>query len=121
MEQRAAMNFAPGSPSGDRATQASDAPLSTMSHARYALSDDEEEKVPTSSLSSRVELTPALSQEAPREVPDEPAVMRLAHAWLNERGAPELQPWPTHTIDTVLDQLQQQQVRYASGADTVYS
>ena len=38
-----------------------------------------------------------------------PAIVRLTHAWLNERGTPELQPWPADAFDAVMDQLQHQQ------------
>lgn len=43
------------------------------------------------------------------EVDDRPAIVRLAHAWLNERGSPDILPWPAEIVDTVMDQLQQQQ------------
>lgn len=72
-----------------------------MSHARYALSEDEDERIVTRQ---------AVKEEPVTRITDErPAIVQLSHAWLNERGSPELQPWPAEIVDTVLDQLQQQQ------------
>ena len=71
-----------------------------MSHARYALSDDEDTPAPA---------PPLPVNEVPVEADDRPAIHQLTHAWLNERGSPELLPWPGDLVDTVMDQLQQQQ------------
>lgn len=75
-------------------------PCLAMSHARYALSEDEDAPAPA---------PPPVVNEAPLQVDDRPAIHQLTHAWLNERGSPELLPWPVDLIDTVMDQLQQQQ------------
>ncbi|WFD23125.1 GINS complex subunit [Malassezia equina] len=74
-----------------------------MSHARYALSEDEDAPAPA---------PPVLASEPVKHADvddDRPAIHRLTHAWLNERGSPELLPWPGDLVDTVMDQLQQQQ------------
>lgn len=68
-----------------------------MTGERYALSDDDEVPVPVPMPVSEM------------SIDDRPAIHQLTHAWLNERGAPELLPWPGALVDTVLDQLQQQQ------------
>lgn len=85
----------------DRAASA--AARAAMSHARYALSDDEDAPAPA---------PPVLASEPGKHADvddDRPAIHQLTHAWLNERGSPELLPWPGDLVDTVMDQLQQQQ------------
>ncbi|WFD34010.1 GINS complex subunit [Malassezia cuniculi] len=89
-----------------------------MSHARYALSDDEDEpRVVTSSTANVVGKhdTPSLPSVTPDVKPDiaessEPHVTRLIRAWMRERGTPEIQPWCGDLVDTVLDQIKQQQI-----------
>lgn len=83
-----------------------------MPAAKFALSDDDDD-VPSVRAASPVASSSATPAPAPRVADDRPAIIQLAHAWLNERGAPELQPWPGALVDEVLDQLQQQQVRRA--------
>ena len=92
-----------------------------MSHARYALSDDEDEvprpTQPSSSYTSVKENTRSSPEALPLglDVKEEPlgetrsSIVRLAHAWLNERGAPEVQPWNASMVEEVMDQIAQQQ------------
>ncbi|WFC94337.1 GINS complex subunit [Malassezia brasiliensis] len=92
-----------------------------MSHARYALSDDEEEvprpTQPSSSYASVKESIRSSPDAFPLglSVKEEPigetrsSIVRLAHAWLNERGAPEVQPWDASMVEEVMDQIAQQQ------------
>lgn len=88
-----------------------------MSHARYALSDDDDERVVPSSSAHAVArqdtpVLPSVSTEIKPEAtaPDEPHITRLLRTWIRERGAPEIQPWSGDLVDTVLDQIKQQQV-----------
>ncbi|PKI85000.1 GINS complex subunit [Malassezia vespertilionis] len=95
-----------------------------MSHARYALSDDEEggmhaDQAGNADLSRvkpeaalppmpQVELDLGLdTQEDTAQ--EEPHILRLAHAWLNERGAPEILAWDFNIVEKVMDQILQQQ------------
>ncbi|WFD39751.1 GINS complex subunit [Malassezia japonica] len=92
-----------------------------MSHARYALSDDEEDDVraaqPSSSYASVKDEVPRAPSPLPfaAEIKEEtigepePSVVQLAHQWLNERGAPEIQPWNAALVESVMDQIAQQQ------------
>ena len=94
-----------------------------MSHARYALSDDEEDDVraaqPSSSYASVKDEVPRAPSPLPfaaeikEETIGEPeaSIVQLAHQWLNERGAPEIQPWNAALVESVMDQIAQQQVR----------
>lgn len=88
-----------------------------MSHARYALSDDDDERVVPSSSAHAVPrhdtpVLPSVSTDIKPEatVPDEPHITRLLRTWIRERGTPEIQPWSGDLVDTVLDQIKQQQV-----------
>lgn len=91
-----------------------------MSHARYALSDDDDDDVRVVSSGgahARLNDTPAAlpritpeEKAAPLAAPAEPHVIRLLRAWICERGTPEIQPWCADVVDTVLDQIKQQQV-----------
>ena len=95
-----------------------------MSHARYALSDDEEDEVRRAPPSSFVKSEPdpsaapgaassplvgGAAEDELAAVEREPEVVRLAHAWANERGAPEVLRWRGDLVDTVMDQIRQQQ------------
>ena len=88
-----------------------------MSHARYALSDDEDDvgqtTQPSSSYPSVKNEAPVQSNPLPLGLDDTqapigdttPSITRLAHAWLNERGSPEVQPWNASVVESVMDQV----------------
>lgn len=92
-----------------------------MSHARYALSDDEDEvprpTQPSSSYASIKENARSSPEALPLglDIKEEPlgetrsSIVRLAHAWLDERGSPEVQPWNASMVEEVMDQIGQQQ------------
>mgnify|MGYP006976994755 FL=1 len=83
-----------------------------MSHAKYVWhEDDETEETPVAGASGPVISPASVANEQVTDTAsdDRPAIIRLAHAWLNERGSPEMQPWPAEIVETVIDQLQQQQ------------
>lgn len=73
-----------------------------MSHAaaKYEWHEDDEEQHVNADV---------VKEEVERAADHRPAIVRLTHAWLNERGTPDIQPWPTDAFDTVMDQLQHQQ------------
>ncbi|WFD30327.1 GINS complex subunit [Malassezia sp. CBS 17886] len=101
-----------------------------MSHARYALSDDDDDDGVRPGLSSYTEAkTERVKSGTPPPVPerdasrytsdisgdtslapeDAPPITRLAHMWLNERGAPEIQSWDTRVFESVMAQITEQQ------------
>lgn len=83
-----------------------------MSHAKYVWNEDDETEESSVAGASGPAMGPASAANEQVTVTasdDRPAIIRLAHAWLNERGSPEMQPWPAEIVETVMDQLQQQQ------------
>ena len=83
-----------------------------MSHAKYVWHEDDETEESSVAGASGPAMDPASAANEQVTVTasdDRPAIIRLAHAWLNERGSPEMQPWPAEIVETVMDQLQQQQ------------
>ena len=83
-----------------------------MSHAKYVWHEDDETEESSFAGASGPAMGPASAANEQVTVTasdDRPAIIRLAHAWLNERGSPEMQPWPSEIVETVMDQLQQQQ------------
>lgn len=92
-----------------------------MSHARYALSDDEDDAgaiqydQPSSSYASvkeegaRAPSPLPFAVDVKEEVAEPPSIVQLAHAWVNERGAPEVQAWDSKMVERVMDQIAQQQ------------
>ena len=74
-----------------------------MSHAaaKYVWHEDDEPQHVSSNVVADEDVAHVADQR--------PAIVRLTHAWLNERGTPEIQPWPADAFDAVMDQLQHQQ------------
>ncbi|WFC97817.1 GINS complex subunit [Malassezia yamatoensis] len=93
-----------------------------MSHARYALSDDEDESFQPTQTSSLDTERARVKSDEPTELPpwesevkdeasrrEDSNIIQLTHAWLNERGSPEILPWNAALIEGVMDQIAQQQ------------